>query len=39
MDQLQDLLLEKETVQGNEVVKLVQAFRGEPVPEPMAAAA
>lgn len=34
MDNLAELLLEKETVQGDEVVKLVKAFKGEPVTEP-----
>jgi cell division protease FtsH len=33
MDQLCEALLEKETVQGDEVVKLVKAFKGEPVDE------
>jgi cell division protease FtsH len=40
LDNLADLLLEKETVQGDEVVKLVKAFKGEPVddaPQPVAA--
>lgn len=36
MDNLAELLLEKETVQGDEVVKLVKAFRGEPAEEPAA---
>ena len=33
MDNLCEMLLEKETVQGDEVVKLVKAFKGEPVDE------
>ena len=38
MEELRDMLLEKETVQGDEVVKLVKKFKGEPVAaEPVAA--
>jgi cell division protease FtsH len=37
MEQLCELLLEKETVQGDEVVKLCKAFKGELVEEPVAA--
>ena len=37
MEELRDMLLEKETVQGDEVVKLVKKFKGEPVDEPVAA--
>ena len=39
MEELRDMLLEKETVQGDEVVKLVKKFKGEPLDEPVAAAA
>merc|ERR1719326_2797144 len=31
LDELAELLLEKETVQGEEVVKLVKAFKGKPI--------
>jgi cell division protease FtsH len=37
MEELRDMLLEKETVQGDEVVKLVKKFKGEPVDVPVAA--
>ena len=37
MEELRDMLLEKETVQGDEVVKLVKKFKGEPLDEPVAA--
>jgi cell division protease FtsH len=37
MEQLCEMLLEKETVQGDEVVKLVKAFKGEKVDEAVAA--
>merc|ERR1719299_162711 len=33
MEELRDMLLEKETVQGDEVVKLVKKFKGEPLDE------
>jgi cell division protease FtsH len=39
LDNLAEMLLEQETVQGDEVVKLVKAFKGEPVDEPEAVAA
>ena len=37
MEELRDMPLEKETVQGDEVVKLVKKFKGEPVDLPVAA--
>jgi len=37
LDNLAELLLEKETVQGDEVVNLVKSFKGEPIGEPVAA--
>merc|ERR1719388_436490 len=37
LDNLAELLLEKETVQGEEVAKLVKKFKGEPLDEPVAA--
>merc|ERR1719359_2222017 len=39
LDSMVEVLLEKETIQGDEVVKLVKAFKGEPVDEPEAVAA
>merc|ERR1719161_2856781 len=37
LDSLAKKLLEEETVQGDEVVKLVKAFKGEPIEEPVPA--
>ena len=37
MDNLVELLIEKETVQGDEVVNLVKAFKGDKVDEAVAA--